>query len=85
MDSILTTAALLKGGWKDKDKKVDCLAQGFLSQDIDQYSKLPFALTMEARDVADKMGRVLSGTHTRSTQRYNSATDVQHTDGLKCQ
>ena len=51
------------GGWKDKDKKADCLAQGFLSQDINQYSGLPFALTMEARDVAEKMGRVLNGVH----------------------
>ena len=57
-------AVHLKGGWKDKDKKADCLAQGFLSQDIEQYSSLPFNLNMEARDVAEKMGRILNGTHT---------------------
>ena len=34
------------GGWRDKDKKFDCLAQGFLSPDLDQYAALPFNLQL---------------------------------------
>jgi hypothetical protein len=66
------------GGWKDKDKKADCLAQGFLSQDINQYSGLPFALTMEARDVAEKMGRVLNGVHCLRCQLTAAASGSRY-------
>lgn len=49
------------GGWKDTDKKIDCLTQGFLAQDLPQYDKLAFNLKMEARDCAEQLGRILNG------------------------
>eukprot|EP01048_Picozoa_sp_COSAG05_P016660 COSAG05_NODE_2176_length_3436_cov_7.315134_3_plen_470_part_01 len=45
-----------KGGWGQVDQKIDCLLQGFISQEADQYESLSRELLLDAKQIAD-MGR----------------------------